>query len=156
MAITIRTVVGRIEAKIAAIAPTEAATIPFKRVSSDRETLRDQSVPSGTERNFEVWPLEGAEMAAQGDGYHHPDEYAVKYMVIVEVVYPLREDLRDMVLRAQSDRHDIKVTLETQANWGDDVLLQIVRDWPPGTPELDDGRLILTVPVEVQFLEANS
>lgn len=156
MAVTLRTVLGRIETTIKDKVPTEKPGIRFRRVSSDRETVREQSVTAHTERNFEVWPIEGEEMAAKGDGYHHPSEYAVKWMVLVEVVYALREDLRDMVLRAQSDRHDIKVALETQANWGDDVILQIVRDWPPGTPDLDDGRLILTVPVEVQFLEANS
>lgn len=150
---TLTSVVASIEATIKAIIPTDLPSRRFRLVSSDRETVRDQSVPAGTERDFEVWPLEGTEMAATGEGYSHPDDYASRWTFLVEVVYPLRESLRDMVLRAQSDRHDIKVAIENQSNWITNVILQVVREWPPGTPDIDDGRLILSVPIEVQFLE---
>lgn len=154
MAVTVETILGRIEAAVKAITPTKRPATKYRLLSDDDADLVDQAATSGMERAFEIQILDGEHAALTGRGYHHPSEYLAIQSFAVLVKYPLERDFRAQQIQMASDRHDIKVALDDHG--GDDVPLQLVRRWTRPERRDADGCWILGLVVECQFLESAS
>lgn len=138
-----------IESAIRAITPAVDVSWTFKVMSDDGIPLDEGALPSGAERTFEVI----ASDAIVGD-LHHSTECEVIQTFRVVVVYPSTSDARKLAEMVQSDRHQIKVAVDSPSNWPDGVIFQFLRSWD--APQLGDDYVLLSLGIEVRFLESTT
>lgn len=156
MATTAVLIRAAIEAAIKGITPSVRADVKFALLDGD-DAPADMAIPSGVLRRFQV---------AYGPGREGPyqagtDAETIKDFLIA-VVYPVEGNfmrvLDDLI---ESDIHKIRATLNDYLVWAltladsTALLHAFIEEWEPRTERLGD-RLVLVLPLQVQFLESVS
>lgn len=143
-----------IETAIKGIVPAVHSSVRFRLLEGDEEP-GEMTVNSGAMRRFLVFAERGEEGPYQAftDG-----ELRRRFMLTF--VYPvqraLNTKLRDLV---ESDLHDLRVVLNQYTVWGSALadptalLHAIVTEWEQPSVVPHAGRLLLIVPLDVQYLE---
>lgn len=154
MATTVPLLRAAIEAAVKSITPTTRPDLGRFRLLEGDEEPGAMPVNSGVVRRFMVFAGPGQEGPYQAftDG-----EFQRRFMVTV--VYPtqrsLNTTLRDLM---ESDLHDLRVKLNQFRTW-DSTLADPTALLHAIVPEVDqqvqaqDGRLLMIVPLDVQYLE---
>jgi hypothetical protein len=122
--------------------------------NDDRETM---SVPSGVFRRFAIEFGKG-----MPGPYHGFGDAETRRDFLIGIVYPVEAEyaqgLDDLI---ESDLHDVRNLLNDYHAWAGllseptALLHAFVEEWESRTERVDD-RLILVVPVQVQFLESTT
>lgn len=154
MATTAPLIRAAIETAVKGIAPTLRADEGRFRLLEGDEEPAEFAANSGAIRRFMVTYEKGEEGPYQAftDG-------EIRRRFFISIVYPsqraLNTALRDLI---ESDLHDLRVTLNDYLVWGSALadstalLHAMVQEWDQ-PPAVVAGRLVLLVPLDVQYLE---
>jgi hypothetical protein len=156
MATTAIAIRAALESVIRHLTPRARPVDRFALLDGDDER-ESMAVPSGVFRRFAVEYGKGTAGA-----YHGFTDAETRREFTVAIVYPVEAEftrgLDDLI---ESDLHDLRNLLNNYRAWAEALpdptalLHAFVEEWEPRTERIDD-RLILLVPVQIQFLESTS
>jgi hypothetical protein len=156
MATTAIAIRAALEAAIHHLTPRSRPSDRFALLdgNDDRQSM---AVPSGVFRRFGIEYGKG-----KSGSYHGFFDAESRREFTVAIVYPVEAEytrvLDDLI---ESDLHDLRNLLNNYRAWAEALpdptalLHAFVEEWEPRTERVDD-RLILLVPVQIQFLESTS
>lgn len=154
MATTVPLIRAAIETAVKGITPTHRPDKGKFRLLEGDEDPGSMPVTSGAHRRFLVLGEEGEE----GD-YQAFTDGAQKIRFFITVIYPteraLNTKLRDLI---EYDLHDLRVALNQYTVWAENLAdpTALIHAIIPerGAVSAQQGRLLLVVPLDVEYLES--